>query len=110
MARKPTIPNEVRTEVERIVVEFNSKNLAKRGAGYSVRFRGNYTYVDRGEYGSPSPICRLTYNGAMDNWGFAIYKYSNESYDPEEWFFPGAGEVDGTVEGAMRAGLMAYPI
>jgi hypothetical protein len=25
----------------------------------------------------------------MDNWDFAIYRYSTERYDPEEWFFPG---------------------
>jgi hypothetical protein len=46
----------------------------------------------------------------MDNWGFAIFKYSKEHYDPDEWMFPGVGHVDGTIEGAMRAGLMAYPV
>jgi hypothetical protein len=45
----------------------------------------------------------------MQHWDFAIYKYSDECYDPDEWFFPGAEEVDGTIEGAMRAGLMTYP-
>ena len=45
----------------------------------------------------------------MDGWEFAIYKHSSERYDPDEWFFPGAGNVDGTVEGAMEAGLEAYP-
>jgi hypothetical protein len=45
----------------------------------------------------------------MDNWKFAIYKYSSGNYDPEEWLFPGYGFVDGTVEGAMNAGLEAYP-
>lgn len=45
----------------------------------------------------------------MNNWEFAIYKYSDERYDPEEWFFSGAGQADGTIEGAMRAGLQAYP-
>jgi len=41
---------------------------------------------------------------------FAIYKYSNERYAPDEWFFPGDQHVNGTIEGAMRAGLEAYPI
>ena len=45
----------------------------------------------------------------MEKWEFAIYKYSDERYDPDEWFFPGGGQVDGTIEGAMRAGLQAYP-
>ncbi len=45
----------------------------------------------------------------MENWYFAIYKYSDEHYDEEEMFFTGAELVDGTIEGAMRAGLKAYP-
>ncbi len=45
----------------------------------------------------------------MKQWEFAIYKYSDGRYDPDEWFFPGSGEVDGTIEGAMQAGLQAYP-
>lgn len=45
----------------------------------------------------------------MDNWEFAIYKYSKDRYDPDEWMFPGSGHVDGTVEGAMKAGIEAYP-
>jgi hypothetical protein len=45
----------------------------------------------------------------MDSWEFAIYKYSDERYDPDEWMFPGAGHIDGTIEGAIKAGLEAYP-
>jgi hypothetical protein len=45
----------------------------------------------------------------MQHWEFAIYKYSDGRYDPEEWMFDGMEEVDGTIEGAMRAGLKAYP-
>jgi len=46
----------------------------------------------------------------MDDWDFTIYKYSTEKYDPEEWFFPGEEFVDGTVTGAMKAGMAAYEI
>jgi hypothetical protein len=42
-------------------------------------------------------------------WEFAFYMHSRHRYDPDEWFFPGTDEVDGTVEGALRAGLAAYP-
>lgn len=45
----------------------------------------------------------------MDGWEFAIYKYSDNGYDPEEWGFPGAELLDGTVTGAMEAGMEAYP-
>jgi hypothetical protein len=78
--------------------------------GYSARFKGKYLYLDRTDRREPLPICRLTWNGKMDNWDFAIYKYSSEKYDPEEWFFPGEEFVDGTVTGAMKAGMEAYEI
>jgi hypothetical protein len=78
--------------------------------GYAARFKGKYLYLDRTDPMKPSPVCRLTWNGQMDNWGFAIYKYSDNSYEPEEWVFPGANEVDGTVTNAMKAGMEAYPM
>jgi len=46
----------------------------------------------------------------MNGWDFAIFKWSTETYDPDEWMFPGSELVDGTVEGAMRAGLEAYQV
>jgi hypothetical protein len=39
-----------------------------------------------------------------------MYLYSDNVYGPEEWFFLGSGNVDGTITGAMEAGLMAYPL
>lgn len=109
MPRKKAIPNEVRAEVEKIVADFNRKTFRTSRIAYSAHYRGKNLYLKRNEYGSPSPICRLTNNGKMDNWGFAIYKWSDERYADHE-MFPGMGEVDGTVEGGMRAGLMAYPV
>ncbi|MBL7164545.1 MAG: hypothetical protein ISS57_18315 [Anaerolineales bacterium] len=109
MSKRSTIPNEVRTEVGRIVADFNRKTFRNSGIAYSAHYRGKYLYLRRNEYGDPTPICRLTYTGDMQAWKFAIYKYSDERYADHE-MFPGMGEVDGTVEGAMRAGLQAYPI
>ena len=109
MTRKLAIPNEVRTEVENIVSEFNRKTFRNSGIVYSAHYRGKYLYLKRNDYGDPTPICRLTYTGDMDAWEFAIYKYSDERYADHE-MFPGMGEVDGTIEGAMRAGLAAYQI
>ena len=103
------IPDDIKAQMNEIVARFNE------GSGdptcfYSARFRGSYLYLDRSDFGQIGPICRLKYTGDMDNWGFAIYKFSSERYDLEEWFFPGSEYVDGTVEGAMRAGLEAYPV
>lgn len=135
MASKKTIPQEVRKEVIRIVEQFNKERRAARGldrrpallrflrgvignvseegpapGDYVPRFRGRYLYLERADIGARlSQICRLTWTGDMDGWEFAIYRHSKNRYDPDEWFFPGAGEVDGTVTGAMRAGLAAYP-
>ena len=57
-----------------------------------------------------SPVARLTYTGDMKKWEFAIFKWTRERYDPDEWFFPGSNLFDGTIEGAMKAGLEAYPV
>ena len=107
--RSKGIPGSVREKVEKIVERFNEESIGNPDRYYAVRYRGKYLYLDRIEYGEAGPICRLEFNGRMDNWDFAIYKYSTESYDPDEWFFPGSESVDGTVEGAMKAGLKAYP-
>lgn len=103
-----SLPAEVKQEVETIVDRFNIKRLSRLGIAYSARFRGLYVYLDRDDGGGPGPICRLKYTGDMKRWGFAIYKYSSDRYDPEEWWFPGADLVDGTVEGALKAGMKAY--
>jgi len=50
----------------------------------------------------------LEYKGAGKPWGFAIYKYSSDCYDPKECWFPGFELADGTVEGALKAGMEAY--
>ena len=106
--RKKAIPDDVRGKVEKIVEQFNKKS--QRGdCYYEPRFKGKYLYLDRCDFGRLGPICRLTYAGKMSDWQFAIFKWSTETYDSDEWMFPGSDEVDGTVEGAMKAGLQAYP-
>jgi len=67
-------------------------------------------YLKRNEYHTISPIGRLTYSGDMEDWDFAIYKWSSEKYDPDEFLFPGREHLNGTIEGALKAGMEAYPI
>lgn len=113
MARKKkgssSIPDDVKREVEAIVELFNREYTNRDDCYYEAHFRGKHCYLHRADGGPPGPICRLTYAGKMDNWKFAIFKWSSEKYDPSEWMFPGTGLVDGTIEGAMKAGLKAYP-
>ena len=108
MAKKPSIPSGIKREVQRIVDQFNEGALNDLEQYCLPRFRGRFLYLDRSDHGRVGPICRLEYRGSMDNWKFSIYKFSKGSYDCEEWFFPGSDIVDGTVEGAMKAGLEAY--
>ena len=122
MPTKQSIPPEIQAEVLKIVDEFNLKTFkgkqnpilqaifGKTKRGFAARFKGRFLYLDRTDRGRPSEICRLTWNGKMDNWGFAIYRHSRNSYDSDEWMFPGAGHVNGTIEGAMKAGMEAYPM
>ena len=101
-------PQDVRAQVEAIVARFNQTVVRDRRTFFSARFRGQYVYLDRDDYGFAGPRGRLTWTGDMDHWEFAIYRYSNERYDPNEWF-DGVQHLNGTVEGALRACAEAYP-
>ena len=109
MMTQPSLTQEIKDRVEAIVRDFNRRVIRDPNAGYVTRYRGNFLYLDRLDGGLRSQCCRLTYTGSMDDWDFAIYKYSDDRYDPEEWLFPGSEQVNGTVEGALKAGLAAYP-
>jgi len=110
--KKSTIPEEVKQEMNNIIDEFNKKTFHDRmdRVAYYAEFKGKFLYLNRKEYGNISPVARLTYSGNKKNWDFAIFRWSIEQYDPEEDYFPGVQYVDGTIEGAMKAGLKAYPV
>jgi len=72
---------------------------------YTPRISSQFLYLD---YNGTEKRARLKYHGGLDNWSFAIFKWSSETYDAEEFFFPGAEALDGTIEGAMKAGAIAY--
>ena len=103
------IPENVKKQVDEIVKRFNKEVIGNPNQFFISRYRGSYLYLDRNDWGDIGHICRLEFNGKMDNWDFAIFKYSSERYDEDEWLFPGFNHVDGTVEGAMKAGMEAYP-
>jgi len=109
-SKRLPIPENVREQAHKIVADFNEKIIRNPDCFYVLRFTGEYLYLDRPSPGSAGPIARLKYQGGMNDWTFAIYKYSSQRYDSDEWFFPGSEHVDGTVAGAMKAGLEAYPL
>jgi hypothetical protein len=106
---RSSIPDEVQKQVDDIVKRFNETKIRDPNRFYIPRYRGKFLYLDRDDYGFLGHVCRLKYTGDMNDWNFAIYKYSDGCYDPDEWMFPGEQHVDGTIEGAMKAGLKAYP-
>ena len=102
---------EVQAKIAERIAVFNKKYLEKKNCRYCPNIKGKFIYLMRSlPNNSWEPVCRLTYNGDLENMDFAIYKYSTEKYDPTECFFDGVDRVDGTLEGAMKAGLEAYPI
>ena len=103
------IPDAVKTDIVAIVEHCNTAVIRNPQCVYVPRYTGKFLYLDRMDDGRLHSICRLEYTGDMHAWAFAIYKYSDERYDAEEWFFPGAGHIHGTLEGAMKARLEAYP-
>jgi hypothetical protein len=109
MAETARISDVVKTQVADRITAFNRVVLQDPHVYYLPRYRGAFLYLDRCDYGQVGRIGRLTYTGSLDRWEFAIYRYSDERYAPDEWLFPGTEELDGTLDGAMRAGMVAYP-
>ena len=111
MRKNDVIPAVIQEEIEIRVKAFNEKKLSKKISKYVPKIHGKFIYLMRTlEDGSLEHVCRLTYTGDIEDMNFAIYKYSTETYAPKEMFFPGEEYVDGTIEGAMKAGLEAYPV
>ena len=99
------IPKDMQSSAQQIAERFNRANL-RSSAAYVARFKGMYFYLDRKDYGSaPVATCRLKYAGSLNNREFAIFKHRSNRYDPEEFMFPGAPHLDGTIEGTMRCSL-----
>ncbi|MGB0930621.1 MAG: hypothetical protein ACPGVB_07590 [Chitinophagales bacterium] len=131
MATSKSIPKNIKTEVLQIVEDYNKEHETDFKMSFRGRF-AYLSKLDKAQNEiantfmqmllkkagvsakksfTPPPqqvvetkLGRLGYNGKMDNWDFAVFKYSREFYDPDEWMFPGSGELDGTIEGALRAG------
>lgn len=106
--KTPAVPVEVQKIVESIVEDFNKKHLRPHGR-YVTQWANKNLFIGFSSGGKASPRCRLTYTGSLDDWAFAIFKFSTETYDTDDWMFEGEEHVDGTIEGALEAVLKAYP-
>ena len=79
-----------------------------------VTFRGQFCYVALpGPRAArwrkpvpPSPVLRLRYQGHIDRWKIAIYKYSTENYTEAE--LPTSGPRTGTPEQGIDLTFLLY--
>ena len=109
--KKPAISKEVKEQIEKRIEEFNNEELELINEFYTyfATYRGKYIYLNMQKYDTVYPAGRLCYTGDLSDMEFAIYKFSSETYDPDEFMFPGCNHLDGTIKGALQACNMAYP-
>jgi len=105
-----TISDEIKEQVQKIVDEYNRTDLRKLGCKFVCSYKSKFLYLSLDE-GFPqlAPTIRLKFTGDIKKWEFAIFKWSSETYTTDYFFIPGSEFVDGTVLGAMKAGIAAYP-
>ncbi len=107
---KTIIKESEKEKIKKIIEKFNKKEFSDPEVFYYPEFKRGYLYLMRNEFGEKGPICRLKYNGNIKDWDFEVFKYSSETFTDDIFFMPGEEEIDGTIEGAMKAGLELYPI
>jgi len=105
------IPKEKKEKILKIIDEFNNEelDLINDFFRYIADFKGKHVFISIKKYETVYPVARLTYSGDMNNWEFAIYKYSSDEYDNDVFLFPGIEYLDGTIKGALYACNTAYP-
>jgi hypothetical protein len=106
------VPEDVQEAVMQRVQVFNKAHKS----GFQVAFKGKFCYlskIHKTYWGLgkavETKLGRLTWTDDIDSWEFAVFRYSRELYDPNEFMFPGREDLDGTIEGAMQAGFKLYP-
>ena len=80
----------------------------EHGINFQISIRGRFVYVFVMDGDVENKLGRIEYHGKPDHWSFAIYKYSSNSYHPDEFGYPGFFEMDGTLQGALKACLGWY--
>jgi len=96
--RRRSIPEGVRADLVTRLERHASRKWKRQCREVVVRFRGGFAYIDafpvkdyyppgttkaqKAEIDAiPVHLCRLGYLGHPKEWGFAFYKYSDETYE-----------------------------
>lgn len=108
MAKKP-LRIDLPSIQERIDI-FCEKEIPNCPCKHVAETRGKFIYLRRLFADNQMVnLGRLTYEGDLENMEFALYKLSSDKYSVTK-IFPGSEYIDGTIEGAIKAGLAAYPL
>ncbi len=115
------IPARLRDTVRARLERHARERWSDKCRGVVVTFRGQFAYVGAFSTGgfyppwlsdeqraqidaTPTRLCRLHYLGHPDRWGFSVFTYSNERYEPPL----GLGPLNGTPEEAFDLAAALY--
>lgn len=102
-----SIPQEIKNEAETAVKTFNTKRFSEGDTEYIANFDDEYMYLKIRRKDSFRPVARIRFTGDPQKWEFSVYDYSTDDYTHRK-SFPGAEFADGTIEGALKAGVKAF--
>ncbi len=102
-----TVPIALQSILQNRVNAFCNQRLLKYH--YCADARGKFIYLFRLIPAGIQRLGRLTYLGNLENMEFTIFNDLAEKYDPKKRLFPGSLYLDGTIEGALKAVVEAYP-
>jgi hypothetical protein len=80
MDAMPAVPTSTKTSLEQKVAA-RAKERWPQLSAIKVRHRAGFAYLDAVlPDGTTQPLCRLRYGGSANQWGFAIYRASQDDY------------------------------
>ncbi len=103
-----SIPQDIKLKIKDIVKQFNEKQFSEKKLNYNIEVEGPYIYFKVAYDGQLTPILRAIYTGDEKTWKFEIFQSASGKYVSTEEDFPGRKYLDGSFEGAMKAGIETY--
>ncbi len=124
------VPEAVKRRTADRIQAYAAQHFAGKYTRLDIRFRSQFCYIDaytepnplgpdwppsdwpesREEYierlrNTPTHLCRLRYFGSDEQWGFAFYTYSHETYELSVY---DNGQFLGRAEDAFHSAASAY--
>ncbi|MBI2193115.1 MAG: hypothetical protein HYU36_14140 [Planctomycetes bacterium] len=104
MAKTPEISEGVAIEAnQRLRAALRKGGRGDLASSLLIESKRGYLYIAEA---NGSPVCRLRYTGAMDDWDLQMFKWSTERYDTGgDFMFDG-----GTLEECIGAAIGGYQL